>query len=83
MSDDRYVEATAWMRNIGQEHGLIPELVIEQVAEFLAVRRAMRLAEDGQLRSEHDDDVRGGVRPRSLDPATNTFRKLKTSASSP
>jgi hypothetical protein len=62
----RYVEATAWMRNIGQRHGLMPELVIEQVAEFLAVRRAMRLAEGGQLGLKHDHDVRAGVRSRGL-----------------
>jgi hypothetical protein len=49
VGDDRYVDATVWMRNIGQEHGLLPELVIEQVAELLAIRRTIRLAEGGQL----------------------------------
>jgi hypothetical protein len=48
IGDGRYIDATAWMRNIGQEHGLIPELVIEQVAELMAVRRAIRLAEAGR-----------------------------------
>lgn len=44
-----YICATAWMRNVGQDHGLIPELVAEQVAEYLAIRRAIRLAEEGRV----------------------------------
>jgi hypothetical protein len=52
VGDNRFVEATAWMRNIGQEHGLMPELVIEQVAELLAIRRAIRLVESGDLGPE-------------------------------
>jgi hypothetical protein len=49
IGNGRYIDATAGMRNIGQSHGLTPELVAEQVAEYLAIRRAIRLAEAGQL----------------------------------
>ncbi len=45
----RYISATAWMRNIGQDHGLTPELVAEQVAEYLAIRRRIRLSEEGRI----------------------------------
>lgn len=49
VGNGRYIVATAWMRNIGQDHGLTPELVAENVAEYLAIRRTIRLAELGQL----------------------------------
>ena len=51
MGTDRrdHIHATVWMRNIGQEHGLVPELIAEQIAHLSALRKLRAAAERGEL----------------------------------
>lgn len=44
-----YIHATVWMRNLGQEHGLVPELIAEQVAHLCALRKLRAAAERGEI----------------------------------
>jgi hypothetical protein len=46
-----YVHAEVWMRNLGQEHGLLPELIASQLAHLCALRKLRRAAEAGRLDS--------------------------------
>lgn len=44
-----YVHATVWMRNVGQDHGLVPELIAEQIAHLFALRKLRAAAERGEI----------------------------------
>jgi hypothetical protein len=44
-----YLHSEVWMRNIGQEHGLMPELIASQLAHLCALRKLGRAAEAGQF----------------------------------
>lgn len=44
-----YIHATVWMRNLGQEHGLVPELIAEQIAHLCALRKLRAAAERGEI----------------------------------
>lgn len=44
-----YLHATVWMRNLGQEHGLVPELIAEQIAHLCALRKLRAAAERGEI----------------------------------
>ncbi len=44
-----YIHATVWMRNLGQEHGLVPELIAEQIAHLCALRKLRAVAERGEI----------------------------------
>jgi hypothetical protein len=44
-----YIHATVWMRNIGQEHGLVPELIAEQIAHLCALRKLRAAADQGEI----------------------------------
>lgn len=44
-----YIHATVWMRNLGQEHGLVPELIAEQIAHLCALRKLRAAAERGEV----------------------------------
>jgi hypothetical protein len=37
------------MRNLGQEHGLVPELIAEQIAHLCALRKLRAVAERGEI----------------------------------
>ncbi len=44
-----YIHATVWMRNLGQKHGLVPELIAEQIAHLCALRKLRAAAERGEI----------------------------------
>lgn len=44
-----YIHATVWMRNLGQEHGLVPELIAEQIAHLCALQKLRAAAERGEI----------------------------------